>query len=145
MDELTPHSTKKSKQSAPIARLTAEERAKQFSDDFYADGGILFCRFCEHSVDFVRVDTLKDHLKSKKHAARKEIKKQKQSNSPSTGASSSKHIILDTLVKSEDMRKDFILDYLKMCTMADIPLEKKERIRPFFCTSTANKQELYPK
>ena len=28
----------------------------------------------EHSVDFVRVDTVKDHLKSKKHNARKESK-----------------------------------------------------------------------
>ena len=121
MDELTPPSTKKSKRSAPISRLTAGERAKQFSDDFYADAGVLFCRFCEHSVDFVRVDTLKDHLKSKEHAARKEIKKQKQSKSLSTGASSSKQITLDTLVKSKDMREDFILDYIKMCTMAGIP------------------------
>ena len=65
MDELTPSSTEKSKRSAPSAWLTAEEQAKQFSDDFYTDGGVLFCRFCEqseHSVDFVRVYTLKDHL-----------------------------------------------------------------------------------
>ena len=44
--------------------VSAEERAKRFKEDLYPDGGVPFCRFCEHSVDFVRVDTIKDHLKS---------------------------------------------------------------------------------
>ena len=39
---------KKAKRNAPLTRVTAEERAKQFKDDLYADGGVLFCRFCEH-------------------------------------------------------------------------------------------------
>ena len=65
--------------SAPLSRITAEEREKQFNTDFYADGGVLFCRFCEHSVDFTRVDTVKDHLKINKHAAKKEARKAKNS------------------------------------------------------------------
>ena len=65
--------TKKPKGSDPVAKVSAEARAKQF-EDLYADGDILFCRYCSHSVDFVRVDYIKDHLKSKKHLLRKEAK-----------------------------------------------------------------------
>ena len=38
----------------------------------------------EHSVDFVRVDTVKDHLKSKKHSVRKEAKIKREKSSTST-------------------------------------------------------------
>ena len=127
MDELAPPRAKKPKRSTPITRLTAEERAKQFSEDFYADGGVLFCRFCEHSLDFVRIDTVKDHIKSKKHGAKKESKKQ----SGPAGPLSVRQTTLGTMAKSKDMRESFVLDYLKMCTTADIPLEKTEMIRPF--------------
>lgn len=113
---------KKAKRSAPVSCLTAEESARQFPVDFYEDGGVLFCRFCEHSVDFIRVDTIKDHIKSKKHCARKNDRE---------GASTSKQITLTTCVKSRDLREGFVLDYLKMCTLAVIPLEKTESMRPF--------------
>ena len=65
---------KKIKKAQPLTNLSAEGRAKQFSEDFYADGGVIFCRFSNHSVDFMRVDTVKDHLKSKKHLSSKERK-----------------------------------------------------------------------
>ena len=56
--------------SAPVPRATADERAKQFQEDMYADGGVLFCKFCEHCIHYVWVDTIKDHLQSQKHASR---------------------------------------------------------------------------
>ena len=31
--------------SAPVPRATADERAKHFREDMYADGGVLFCKF----------------------------------------------------------------------------------------------------
>ena len=31
--------------SAPVPRATADERAKQFQEDMYADGSVLFCKF----------------------------------------------------------------------------------------------------
>ena len=37
-----PHPTKKSRCGANAPRVTAEERAKQFSENLYADGGVLF-------------------------------------------------------------------------------------------------------
>ena len=132
----------KAKRSAPLTHVTAEERAKQFKDHLYADGGVLFCRFCEHSVDFKRVDTVKDHIKSKKHAAKKLAKEARSSTSggPSTG----RQMMLGTVVKSRDLREEFILDYVKMCTLADIPLKKTERSVCFW-RSIASKEERYPK
>ena len=118
---------KRAKRSAPVPRVTADERAKQFKEDMYADGGVLFCKFCEHCIDYVRVDTIKDHLKSQKHASRE---KAKLSTSSYSG-SSSRQVTLSTVVKAKDMRQDFILDCVKMCTVADIPLEKIEKVRPF--------------
>ena len=49
------------KRAAPLAKVTAKERVKQFPAELYEDGGVLFCRFCDHSVDFVQLDTIKDH------------------------------------------------------------------------------------
>ena len=48
--------------------LSAEFRAEenQFRDNFYEDGGQLFCSFCQHTVDWTRRGTCVDHLKSKK-------------------------------------------------------------------------------
>lgn len=120
-----PTPAKKSRRSAPVATITAEERVKQFPSELYADGGILFCKFCDHSVDYVRVDTIKDHLKSKKHIRRRDLKEA----SSSSGAA--KQVTIKTLMKSKDLREEFVLDFIKMSTMADIPLEKVEKMKPF--------------
>ena len=34
-----------------------KERAKQFSEVFYADEGMLFCKFFDHCLDFMRIRT----------------------------------------------------------------------------------------
>lgn len=57
---------KRAKRSTAPPRIYAVERAKQFDDDLYVNGDVLFYRFCNHSIDFVRVDTIKNHMKSKK-------------------------------------------------------------------------------
>ena len=35
------------------------------------------------------------------------------------------------IVKSKDLREEFILDTVSLCTHADIPLHKAEKMRPF--------------
>ena len=87
-------------------------------------------------MDFVRVDTIKDHLKSKKHCTRKASKTE-------ASQGSSKQVALSALVKARDLRKEFVLDYIKMCTIADIPLEKTEKVQPFlrkYCSQAKDKQ-----
>ena len=57
MAQSTVSAAKEAKRSASLSRVTAKEREKQFKTEFNADGGVLCCRFCEHSVDFTPVDT----------------------------------------------------------------------------------------
>ena len=40
-ERISPPSAKKAKRTAPVYRVSAEERAKQFKGDLYADGGVL--------------------------------------------------------------------------------------------------------
>ena len=58
------------------------------------------------------MDTIKDHLKSKKHIARKEAKSGKE-----------RQASLTSMAKSKCPREEFVLEN---CSMADIPLEKLE-------------------
>lgn len=53
------------------AKITARDRAKELGNDFYEDGGVMFCKVCQHSVDYVRRQTALDHLKSVRHKNRK--------------------------------------------------------------------------
>ena len=93
----------------------------------YCEDGILFCKFCGHSVHFLRVDTIKDHLKSKKHISRKEAKlSQATASTPEL-----RQVTLGSVIKSKDLREVFILDFIKLCTSADIPLEKTDKMKPF--------------
>ena len=86
----------------------------------------------ESTVDYVRVDAVNDHFKSKKHCSGKETKVGKAERSMGgSAAGSSQQITLFTQVKSKDAHQEFILDYVKLCTLADIPQEKTEKIRPF--------------
>ena len=47
-----------------------------------------------------------------------------------------KQVTLTTLVKSQDLMEEFVLDFIKMSTMVDIPLEKVERMRPFLSSAS---------
>lgn len=80
------------------------------------------------SVDYIRVDTIIDHLRSKKHNSNK-INCQKEAEE--SGATSTSHqLTLSTVIKSCDA-------CVKVCTFADIPLEKTDKMRPFlrkFCS-----------
>ena len=57
---------KRQKRDAP-GICSAEYRAKTFPEDFYHENGQLFCRHCVIVVDHVRLDSVKQHLKAKKH------------------------------------------------------------------------------
>jgi hypothetical protein len=109
----------KAKRSAPLAVITAKERAKQYPGVFYEDGGIMFCLFCQHSVDHIRSDTCKGHTQSKKH----QTNLLKNTNL--------KQVTIQTATASKDLRESFVLDFDKMCSIADIPLEKTEKMRGF--------------
>ena len=38
----------------------------------YSDGTLSLRRFCNHTIDYVRIDVIKNHIKNQKHVADKE-------------------------------------------------------------------------
>ena len=57
--------TAKRRRTLPVPKITPDARVAQFSEDMYSDGTLLLCKFCHHSIDYVGIDTIKDHIKSK--------------------------------------------------------------------------------
>ena len=41
------------------------------------------------------------------------------------------YVTFTTISKSKDVREEFILDFIKMCTISDIPLENTGKMLPF--------------
>ena len=104
---------KKPRRDAPVVRVTAQSSSRM---TYIPMVECFFAVFCKHSIDYVRVDTIKDHLKNKKHLARKEAR-----SSEAREVTTSRQVTLGTVVGSKELREDFILDYVKLCTLADIP------------------------
>ena len=101
------------------SRLTAIDRAQVFKEDFYAEDGLLFCRFCCHTVDYIRKDTVKDHIRSKKYTQRKEA----------ASKAASKQVTLPGMsarTESGEARERFTVECL---VHADVPLEKAVKFK----------------
>ena len=64
---------KRKKKMTPVSKMCAKARVEQFPDVFYTEDNMLFCKFCLHSIDILRVDTIKDHIKSKVHMKKKNL------------------------------------------------------------------------
>ncbi|CAG8768253.1 652_t:CDS:1, partial [Gigaspora rosea] len=65
------------KKSKP-SKVKVYTRVQDNPDDFRVDDGILFCNFCDHSIDWTQKSTVDDHLNSKVHKANKTSHKNKQ-------------------------------------------------------------------
>jgi hypothetical protein len=61
----------------PSSTVTVTSRAREFSEDFFADNGKLMCRFCDHSINFQTKNTVTAHIGSKTHLVIKKKKKNK--------------------------------------------------------------------
>lgn len=82
--------------------------------------GVLFCRFCSHSLEFDKLDTVQSHLVSAKHVKAKAAGKitMMQAVIPCDGA-------------MKDSKSVVILDFVRMLASADIPINKVEKMLPF--------------
>ena len=96
-------------------------RVKKFPNDLYQDGGILFCKFCHHSLS-TKMSTIQNHMDSSKH---KRLKAQNK------GCRSEKQVTLQTSYKSLENRSNFVKHFAKMCLVSNIPLEKGTHMAPF--------------
>ena len=40
-----------------VSRITARDSASEFPAELYEDGGVLVCKVCQHSIDYIRCQT----------------------------------------------------------------------------------------
>uniref|UniRef100_A0A8C7NTZ0 U1-type domain-containing protein n=1 Tax=Oncorhynchus mykiss TaxID=8022 RepID=A0A8C7NTZ0_ONCMY len=97
-----PSRTAKSSKIRKTSTLTPKFRAEQYPKD-YESGDKLFCKLCQHTIDWTRKNTCDDHLKSKAHVKNKEKHRVSQSIPLQTTISSAS--------SSADSRREFIQDF----------------------------------
>jgi len=67
-----------SKRRDPKTKVIINTRVKKNSGKFHVDNGILFCNFCDHSVDWIQKSTVDDHLNSITHKNKKNLYENRQ-------------------------------------------------------------------
>ena len=73
--------------------------------------------------------TIKDHIKSKTHFTKK--------------FSQMKEKTIATLLKCKEVRNNFVLAFLKMCTLSDVLLHKIDKMKPFLLKKTVRKAVVF--
>ena len=104
-------------------KITVSSRVKEYPTIFYEDDGLLFCKFCRHSVD-LKSSTIKDHLQSKSHKKKREVQE-------TTSAPVLRQVTLTTVQKSQESRSKFVTGFVRMCLASNIPLEKVDKMTPW--------------
>ncbi|CAI2195152.1 13506_t:CDS:1, partial [Funneliformis geosporum] len=97
------------------AKVTINTRIDEYPGKFRVDDRLLFCNFCDHSVDWVQKSTIDNHLNSISHKNKKYLYENKQRRQQQT---------LVTSFSSSESKKIIIHDLIEAFTAADIPLEK---------------------
>uniref|UniRef100_A0A3P8SCX6 U1-type domain-containing protein n=1 Tax=Amphiprion percula TaxID=161767 RepID=A0A3P8SCX6_AMPPE len=87
--------------------LSPQYRAEQFPNDFCVSGEQLFCRFCQHSIDWKRENTCSDHIMSKSHVRNKE-----KFNNNASKTTSLQTCNTASTFKSSDSRKEVTEDFV---------------------------------
>ena len=105
-------------------KVTVFTRQKERPNDFRVDNGVLFCIFCDHSIEWNHKSTIDNHCKSKAHLANKKL----YENNNCTNYQQTLHFSLST----NEKKKVVIEDLIRTFAGADIPLEKVNALLPFF-------------
>ena len=102
--------------------ISARDRVKQFGDAFHADNNVLFCSLCNKTIDHIRLQTIKDHVGSKRH--------QEQLSHTSSDSSNKRQKTIDGSFKqisaAKTSRDVLINDWVEMCSTSNILLEKSD-------------------
>ncbi|GBC16444.2 CGG triplet repeat-binding protein 1 [Rhizophagus irregularis DAOM 181602=DAOM 197198] len=98
-------------------------RCNEYKDIFRVDDSILFCNYCNISVDWKRKSTVDNHCKSQKHISNVKSQKKTQNNTQLT---------LSSTQAAAEAKKQLIEDLIEAFATADIPLEKVNSLLSFF-------------
>ena len=109
--------------------VTVTERVNStqlYKDNYYASGIFMFCKFCNITIDHTNKSKVDQHLKTKKHENNKTAIERRTNNRPQ------QQTTLETFKHTISERDELNLELVKVFTAADIPLEKVDKLRPFF-------------
>jgi hypothetical protein len=111
----------------PISRkkkVSLQTRMDEHPGVFRVDKDVMFCNFCDLSVEWKSKSTVDGHCRSQGHIKKKqnyEINEQKK-----------KQITITSINAASESKKEVIEDLIKAFSLANIPLEKVNHLLPFF-------------
>ncbi|CAG8805375.1 22675_t:CDS:2, partial [Cetraspora pellucida] len=99
-------------------------QASEYKNEFYADGGKLFCHVCKITIDHTCKLIIDNHRISKKHQSNLKLK--------NTTSQKSHQITITSCHKVLSEHKQINVDLINTLTAANIPLEKVEKLKTLF-------------
>jgi hypothetical protein len=104
--------------------ISIHSRMREYPEVFRDDSGIMFCIYCDKSVDWKHKSTIDSHVNGIKHETNKKKYEAKQR--------ASHQQTLQTTLRAADSKKIVIEDLINAFVGADIPLQKVDKLLPFF-------------
>jgi len=108
--------------------VTASERVNSiqlYKDNYYVSGIIMFCKFCNITIDHKNKSKVDQHLNTKKHKNNKT-------------AIERRNIQVNNKQNTISEKDELNLELVKIFIAANILLEKVDKLRPFFCKYCKN-------
>ncbi|GET55154.1 CGG triplet repeat-binding protein 1 [Rhizophagus irregularis DAOM 181602=DAOM 197198] len=99
-------------------------RSKEYKDTFHVDDNILFCNYCNISVEWKYKSVVDSHCSSQKHTLN--VKKYEENQNKT------QQLTLNSTQITSNSKKQLIEDLIEAFAIADIPLEKVNSLLPFF-------------
>src|SRR2546421_11341284 len=118
--------------------VTASERGsltQLYKDNYYVSGIIMFCKFYNIIIDHKNKSKVDQHLNTKKHKNNKTAIKRRNIQ---VNNRENRQTILETFEDTITEKDELNLELVKIFTAANIPLEKIDKLRPFFCKYCKN-------
>ena len=91
---------------------------------FHVDDNILFCNYCNISVEWKHKSVVDNHCKNQKHISN--VRNHKENKDKT------QQLTLSSAQTAAESKKQLIEDLIEAFTTADIPLEKVNSLLPFF-------------
>ncbi|GBC41438.2 CGG triplet repeat-binding protein 1 [Rhizophagus irregularis DAOM 181602=DAOM 197198] len=98
-------------------------RCNEYEDIFRVDDKVLFCNYCNVSVEWRQKSTVDNHCNSQKHISNMESHEEQNK---------AQQLTLVSTQVAADLKKQVIEDLIEAFAIADIPLEKVNSLFPFF-------------
>ena len=103
--------------------VSVHSRCKEYNGTFRVDDNILFCNYCNISIEWKQKSVVDNHCKSQKHISNVNSHNNEKNKTQLT---------LPATQTAADFKKQVIEDLLEAFVIADIPLEKVNSLLPFF-------------